>query len=363
MGRNVLEVLFLTGAGRAPQAPRSPRPADRPCDNDLLDLKVRFLFFPDGRRSPLSGQGLELGTGPKGTLTAERSSSGESRPTPPFMPPLARLGWAGLGGGAGRGAAQSAGRQQVAALRTELRAPLRTASPRRLAEAPAAAKTPRAVLRVKNGAAKLAKPPAAAAGEAPGGAPGSGLFMERSQSRLSLSASFEALAIYFPCMNSFDEEDAGTGGAAGRGETGVGRRGRGQRPAGGLCGAGAARVPRGRGGARRVGQQTRRPWWSVGCQQGPPGPGPTEQRPPCALGCVLQVCLCENKGFFHALALLRPKSRYVQMSSWRFRPFLALSSLLCEALREELVLLLDIASSRPLIYVQSALGMIVLGCH
>ncbi|XP_054074708.1 regulating synaptic membrane exocytosis protein 4 isoform X1 [Rissa tridactyla] len=32
--------------------------------------------------------------------------------------------------------------------------------------------------------------------------------MERSQSRLSLSASFEALAIYFPCMNSFDEEDA-----------------------------------------------------------------------------------------------------------------------------------------------------------
>lgn len=363
MGRNVLEVLFLTGAGRAPQAPRSPRPADRPCDNDLLDLKVRFLFFPDGRRSPLAGQGLELGTGPKGTLTAERSSSGESRPTPPFMPPLARLGWAGLGGGAGRGAAQSAGRQQVAALRTELRAPLRTASPRRLAEAPAAAKTPRAVLRVKNGAAKLAKPPAAAAGEAPGGAPGSGLFMERSQSRLSLSASFEALAIYFPCMNSFDEEDAGTGGAAGRGETGVGRRGRGQRPAGGLCGAGAARVPRGRGGARRVGQQTRRPWWSVGCQQGPPGPGPTEQRPPCALGCVLQVCLCENKGFFHALALLRPKSRYVQMSSWRFRPFLALSSLLCEALREEVVLLLDVASSRPLIYVQSALGMIVLGCH
>ncbi|ERE71630.1 regulating synaptic membrane exocytosis protein 4 [Cricetulus griseus] len=34
--------------------------------------------------------------------------------------------------------------------------------------------------------------------------------MERSQSRLSLSASFEALAIYFPCMNSFDDEDAGS---------------------------------------------------------------------------------------------------------------------------------------------------------
>lgn len=102
-------------------------------------------------------------------------------------------------------------------------APHRSARPRsaphRLAEAPAAAKTPRAVLRVKNGAAKLAKPPAAAAaaGEAPGGAPGSGLFMERSQSRLSLSASFEALAIYFPCMNSFDEEDAGRGRGSGAG--------------------------------------------------------------------------------------------------------------------------------------------------
>ncbi|KAI2654956.1 Regulating synaptic membrane exocytosis protein 2 [Labeo rohita] len=33
--------------------------------------------------------------------------------------------------------------------------------------------------------------------------------MQRSQSRMSLSASFEALAVYFPCMNSFDEEDGG----------------------------------------------------------------------------------------------------------------------------------------------------------
>ncbi|KPP57854.1 hypothetical protein Z043_124374, partial [Scleropages formosus] len=36
--------------------------------------------------------------------------------------------------------------------------------------------------------------------------------MQRSQSRLSLSASFEALAVYFPCMNSFDEEDEEGGG-------------------------------------------------------------------------------------------------------------------------------------------------------
>ncbi|XDV34458.1 hypothetical protein PO909_004616 [Leuciscus waleckii] len=35
--------------------------------------------------------------------------------------------------------------------------------------------------------------------------------IQRSQSRLSLSASFEALAIYFPCMNSFDEADGEEG--------------------------------------------------------------------------------------------------------------------------------------------------------
>lgn len=36
-----------------------------------------------------------------------------------------------------------------------------------------------------------------------------GMRIQRSQSKMSLSASFEALAIYFPCMNSFDEEDEG----------------------------------------------------------------------------------------------------------------------------------------------------------
>lgn len=36
-----------------------------------------------------------------------------------------------------------------------------------------------------------------------------GTRMQRSQSRLSLSASFEALAVYFPCMNSFEVGDGG----------------------------------------------------------------------------------------------------------------------------------------------------------
>lgn len=36
-----------------------------------------------------------------------------------------------------------------------------------------------------------------------------GMRIQRSQSKMSLSASFEALAVYFPCMNSFDEEDGG----------------------------------------------------------------------------------------------------------------------------------------------------------
>lgn len=40
-------------------------------------------------------------------------------------------------------------------------------------------------------------------------APAPGMRIQRSQSKMSLSASFEALAIYFPCMNSFDEEDGG----------------------------------------------------------------------------------------------------------------------------------------------------------
>ncbi|XP_052440404.1 regulating synaptic membrane exocytosis protein 4-like isoform X3 [Carassius gibelio] len=35
--------------------------------------------------------------------------------------------------------------------------------------------------------------------------------MQRSQSRLSLSASFEAMAVYFPCMNSFDKTDGEEG--------------------------------------------------------------------------------------------------------------------------------------------------------
>ncbi|CAB1443645.1 unnamed protein product [Pleuronectes platessa] len=38
-------------------------------------------------------------------------------------------------------------------------------------------------------------------------APAPGMRIQRSQSKMSLSASFEALAVYFPCMNSFDEED------------------------------------------------------------------------------------------------------------------------------------------------------------
>lgn len=54
---------------------------------------------------------------------------------------------------------------------------------------------------MKNAQPRLAKP------ADPGPTPG--LYMERSQSRISLSASFEALAIYFPCMNSFDEDDGG----------------------------------------------------------------------------------------------------------------------------------------------------------
>ncbi|XP_061675293.1 regulating synaptic membrane exocytosis protein 4 isoform X2 [Syngnathoides biaculeatus] len=43
-------------------------------------------------------------------------------------------------------------------------------------------------------------------------APAAGMHIQRSQSKMSLSASFEALAVYFPCMNSFDEDDGEAGG-------------------------------------------------------------------------------------------------------------------------------------------------------
>lgn len=42
-----------------------------------------------------------------------------------------------------------------------------------------------------------------------GGAGAAGRSMQRSQSRSSLSASFEALAGYFPCMNSLEEDEGG----------------------------------------------------------------------------------------------------------------------------------------------------------
>lgn len=42
-----------------------------------------------------------------------------------------------------------------------------------------------------------------------GGTGAAGRSMQRSQSRSSLSASFEALAGYFPCMNSLEEDEGG----------------------------------------------------------------------------------------------------------------------------------------------------------
>ncbi|XP_040835369.1 regulating synaptic membrane exocytosis protein 2 isoform X36 [Ochotona curzoniae] len=68
-----------------------------------------------------------------------------------------------------------------------------------------AAKTPRILYRGKSGSSsKMGR-------QGSGGAGNAGRSMQRSQSRSSLSASFEALAGYFPCMNSLEEEE-GAGG-------------------------------------------------------------------------------------------------------------------------------------------------------
>lgn len=97
------------------------------------------------------------------------------------------------------------------------RAELRGAQPAQRSQArprrpPPAAKTPRFLYRAKGGcrSAKMGRQTAAG-----------GRSMQRSQSRSSLSASFEALAVYFPCMNSLEEEDRGEGSSGARGAGGL----------------------------------------------------------------------------------------------------------------------------------------------
>lgn len=84
--------------------------------------------------------------------------------------------------------------------------------PARPRRRPPAAKTPRFLYRAKGGcrSAKMGRQTAAG-----------GRSMQRSQSRSSLSASFEALAVYFPCMNSLEEEDGGEGSFGARGAGGL----------------------------------------------------------------------------------------------------------------------------------------------
>ncbi|GAB5584165.1 regulating synaptic membrane exocytosis protein 2 isoform X8 [Prionailurus iriomotensis] len=66
--------------------------------------------------------------------------------------------------------------------------------------------TPRILYRGKSGSSsKMGR-------QGLGGAGAAGRSMQRSQSRSSLSASFEALAGYFPCMNSLEEEEGEAGG-------------------------------------------------------------------------------------------------------------------------------------------------------
>lgn len=75
--------------------------------------------------------------------------------------------------------------------------------PKRCGRRASAAKTPRILYRGKSGSSsKMGR-------QGLGGAGAAGRSMQRSQSRSSLSASFEALAGYFPCMNSLEEEEGG----------------------------------------------------------------------------------------------------------------------------------------------------------
>ncbi|KAL8181817.1 UNVERIFIED_CONTAM: hypothetical protein K2H54_030611 [Gekko kuhli] len=72
--------------------------------------------------------------------------------------------------------------------------------PRKVAPAAGAAKTPRFFYRVQNSRTKSSDRMGRQSA-------GGGRSIQRSPSRSSLSASFEALAVYFPCMNSLEEEE------------------------------------------------------------------------------------------------------------------------------------------------------------
>lgn len=120
--------------------------------------------------------------------------------------PAGRRLRAGCGGPPRREQRGTAGQSRAERGKAELRG----AQPAQRSPAPAApaAKTPRFLYRAKGGcrSAKMGRQTAAG-----------GRAMQRSQSRSSLSASFEALAVYFPCMNSLEEEDGGEGPGVGDG--------------------------------------------------------------------------------------------------------------------------------------------------
>lgn len=147
--------------------------------------------------------------GPQRPPAGPRTPREQLRLRPP-PPPSRPLGPGPTGGGPGRpGATSGPGPAGEAGARTPGSRAAPSRPPKRRGRRAPAAETPRILYRGKSGA------PSKMGRQGWGGAGAAGRSMQRSQSRSSLSASFEALAGYFPCMNSLEEEEE-------EGEPGVG---------------------------------------------------------------------------------------------------------------------------------------------
>lgn len=186
------------GAKSATPGVRVPRPAERARE-------------PPARRPPLAA---DWRGGRRGSISSERGAppSGSRGPgilrslpsTPPSCPASRRVSARRCrpvlvaapqqrGGPGRRCRAGQGGRGPAAPSRP----------PKRCGRRAPAAKTPRILYRGKSGSSsKMGR-------QGLGGAGAAGRSMQRSQSRSSLTASFEALAGYFPCMNSLEEDEGG----------------------------------------------------------------------------------------------------------------------------------------------------------
>lgn len=186
--------------GRGAAAPGRPRQSGPgPAPSAAARSGRRLPAAADWRRAASAPLRAAGGGTPAATPPGPSAPSRPQRGLSPLRP--ARLSRSPARGGPRSPGAQGRSRPGPGGgARPQGRAaPSRT--PKRSGRRAPAAKTPRILYRGKSASSsKMGR-------QGPGGAGAAGRSMQRSQSRSSLSASFEALAGYFPCMNSLQEEE------------------------------------------------------------------------------------------------------------------------------------------------------------